>query len=67
LVDRPLFANRHAREDLDMHTKSLLRLAALTSKDFLATPARRHPRRYVRPVTGVSPPRERRKSLRPLP
>jgi len=52
---------------LHMHTKSLLRLAALTSKEFLATPSRRHPRRYVRPAAATTTPRERRKAFRPLP
>jgi hypothetical protein len=47
-----------------MHTKSLMRLAALTSKDFLATPSRRQPRRYVRPASTVLPLRERRKTCR---
>jgi hypothetical protein len=66
MVDRPVCAIRAAREYLHMHTKSLLRLAALTSKEFLATPSRRHPRRYVRPA-ATTPLRERRKAFRPLP
>jgi len=45
-----------------MHTKSLMRLAALTSNEFLATPSRRNPRRYTRPVAAVMPLRERRKT-----
>jgi len=67
MVDRPVCAIRAAREYLHMHTKSLLRLAALTSKEFLATPSRRHPRRYVRPAAAATTPRERRKAFRPLP
>jgi hypothetical protein len=42
-----------------------MRLAALTSKEFLATPSRRSPRWHVRrAIDGPSPVRERRKAPR---
>jgi len=52
---------------LTMHAKSLMRLAALTSTDFLATPSRKSSRRYVRPAPTALPLRERRKTPRRQP
>jgi hypothetical protein len=45
LIVRPVSRDVPLPHDCVMHTRSLLRLAALTSKDFLATPSSVHEQR----------------------
>jgi hypothetical protein len=47
LIVRPVSRDVPLPHDCVMHTRSLLRLAALTSKDFLATPSVHEQRRHT--------------------